>query len=86
MLLAKARDSGFETIVATPFGSIPVPLMLLRKLSQTRSPEDANSTELQPPALLNQSLRLVLGAERTLMKAGVSWPVGGSLIAGLRST
>jgi SAM-dependent methyltransferase len=85
-LLAKTRDSGFGTVFATSFVSIPVPLMLLRKLKRTRSSEGANSAEFRPSARVNQSLRLVLRAERSLVKAGISWPVGGSLIACLRST
>jgi SAM-dependent methyltransferase len=81
-LLAKARDSGLQTVFATSFVSIPVPLMLLRKIGK---PSGANSAELRPSMLVNLALRMILDAERTLMKAGFLWPVGGSLVAAFRT-
>jgi SAM-dependent methyltransferase len=87
-LSLKAASQGLATVFVTSFVSVPVPLMLLRKLGSRRKNGAANSlntSEFQVSAMVNGILRWVLAAERFAVKAGFSWPIGGSLVAGFRS-
>jgi SAM-dependent methyltransferase len=85
-LAAKAASVGFRTIFATSFVSLPVPLMLLRRLRKNEnSIKEAISTEFKISPLVNSVLRLVLAFERSLTKCGFSWSAGGSLILGFKS-
>jgi hypothetical protein len=44
-----------------------------------------NLSEFQLHPMVNSTLRSVLSLERAAIKAGASWPVGGSLFAGFRT-
>jgi SAM-dependent methyltransferase len=85
-LVSKAAAAGLKPFLISSYVSLPVPLMLLRK---RRSREKAgvkgiNPSEFKLPPLVNNTLRCVLSIERAAIKAGLSWPVGGSLFAGFR--
>jgi hypothetical protein len=86
-LISKAAAADLKPFLISSYVSFPVPLMLLRKW---RSRNDAgakglNLSEFKLPPLVNNTLRAVLAIERTAIKAGLSWPIGGSLFAGFRT-
>jgi SAM-dependent methyltransferase len=79
-LAQRVESAGFEILRATSFVSLLLPLMALsRKRRPGRDGFDSMS-EFRIPALANSCLKACLGVERLLIKAGVSWPVGGSLL------
>jgi SAM-dependent methyltransferase len=84
-LTAKAASVGLHTIFATSYVSLPVPLMLLRKIRYRKRAraEGPSLAELQVSPLINRGMKAVLGLERGLVDFGISWPVGGSLLMGL---
>ena len=79
--LLVARD--FEILLSTSFVSLLLPLMLAsRLLTRTRrseAPLDAMDA-LRHPRALNAVLERVMTTERWLIRAGVSFPAGGSLL------
>lgn len=84
-LVAKAAAAGLKPFLISSYVSLPVPLMLLRKGRGRRKEVGAkglNLSEFKLPPLVNSTLRGVLSVERAAIKAGLSWPVGGSLFAG----
>jgi SAM-dependent methyltransferase len=87
-LTAKADSVGLRTIFATSYVSLPVLLMLLRKIRYRKraQAEGPSLVEFQVSPLINRGMRAVLGLERGLVAVGISWPVGGSLFMGLRLT
>jgi SAM-dependent methyltransferase len=85
-LAIKAASIGLRTILATSFVSIPVPLMLLRRLrKQGSGRQEANSAEFKISPLINSCLRATLSIEREFVRHGFRWPIGGSLFMGLKS-
>jgi SAM-dependent methyltransferase len=81
-LRAKVAGAGLEVVRMTSFVSLLLPLMFLSRLTQ-RAPSAQYDplAELRIAAWLNGSLGAVLGVERALIRAGVSFPAGGSLLA-----
>ena len=79
-LLAKLADVGFERPWYTSFVTLPLPLMVMSRLRQ-RGPEgfDAGS-ELDLNRTTNGVLGWLMSIERRLIAAGLSLPVGGSLL------
>jgi SAM-dependent methyltransferase len=86
-LLSRAAAAGLRLFLISSYVSLPVPLMLLRKWrsSPNAAAKGLNLAEFQLPPMVNSTLRGVLSLERAAIKAGVSWPVGGSLFAGFRT-
>jgi 2-polyprenyl-3-methyl-5-hydroxy-6-metoxy-1,4-benzoquinol methylase len=85
-LAAKVASVGLRTILATSFVSLPMPLMLLRRLRKNESSaKEANFTEFKISPLINLFLRATLTLERGVVRCGASWPIGGSLFFGLKS-
>jgi len=85
-LFSKAAAAGLKPFLISSYVSLPVPLMLLRKWRSRKNAatKGLNLSEFKLPPLINSTLRAVLGIERAAIKAGLSWPVGGSLFAGFR--
>jgi SAM-dependent methyltransferase len=76
----RIRGAGFQVLRTTSFVSLLLPLMALsrwRDARKTRGPE-ASELVVSPP--VNALLTGVLSLERALIKAGVSFPAGGSLL------
>jgi SAM-dependent methyltransferase len=86
-LVLKAAAAGLKPFLISSYVSLPVPLMLLRKMRSRKEAgaKGLNLSEFKLPPLINSTLRGVLSVERTAIKAGISWPVGGSLFAGFRT-
>lgn len=78
-LRGKAIDVGFTVERQTSFVMALLPLMLASRLVQRLVKRHGVMAELQLPAVLDRPLRLVMAAERALIRSGLSLPVGGSL-------
>lgn len=79
-LRAKVERAGFHVERITSFISLLLPLMILSRMKR-KSGRDFDLWEefaISPP--LNAIFEGILTIERTLIKAGVSFPAGGSLL------
>lgn len=82
-LTAKLRDAGFAVELATSFVSLLLPAMIVARLAKKRA---AASAELRLPAVLNALFNLVMAIERTMIRSGIRFPFGGSLLVVGRRT
>jgi len=80
-LRAKLEAAGFATVRMTSFVSILLPLMYLSRWKKGRSQEFDPLDELKIGAATNAVLQKVLELELALIRTGVNFPVGGSLLA-----
>jgi SAM-dependent methyltransferase len=79
-LVHRVEFSGFEVLRATSFVSVLLPAMLLSRLRGRHLEALDPLAELRLPRFLNSCLRTSLDFERLLIRHGVSWPAGGSLL------
>ncbi|MGA7986601.1 MAG: class I SAM-dependent methyltransferase [Burkholderiales bacterium] len=80
-LLAKIAGAGFERPWTTSFVTLLLPTMAASRARQ-RLPEGFDpSRELRVGRVANRVLGAVMAAERRMIAAGLSLPVGGSLLA-----
>jgi SAM-dependent methyltransferase len=80
-LLTKLRACGFEIVHWTSFVSLLLPVLTLsRRRFRGKKAFDPLS-EYRAPPFVDSVLGWVLTAERTLIRCGLSLPVGGSLLA-----
>lgn len=79
-MLGRLRAAGFEIRRATSFVSLLLPALAMSRWLDARraSPFDCREFEVSPP--VNAALTKVLSIERALIRCGVSWPAGGSLL------
>jgi len=77
-LVAKLRDAGFEVLRATSFFAWALPLLLIRARFP-RSPYDP-AAELRIGRLANAACDAAARLERRLIRWGISFPLGGSLL------
>jgi SAM-dependent methyltransferase len=80
-LKAKVKRAGFRTLRATSFVSLLLPLMLIARLKRrpaNREFDPAAEFRLSAPA--NYLLERVMDVERAMIRLGVSFPAGGSLL------
>jgi SAM-dependent methyltransferase len=77
-LVTKVQQSGLQVSYASSFVSLLVPLMWLsrKRVSKRYDP----MREFKIPRWLNQSLESLMKFELLLLKAGMRFPVGGSLL------
>jgi 2-polyprenyl-3-methyl-5-hydroxy-6-metoxy-1,4-benzoquinol methylase len=80
-LAGRIEEAGFELLHMTSFVTLLLPLMALSRWRSRRASEGPCHAELRPPAAVNALLRQVLTIERQAIRAGISWPAGGSLLA-----
>ncbi len=82
-LVAKATSVGLKPVFTTSYVSLPVPLMLFRKIrSRLKKAGGAiDSSEFNVSPLANSALRRILTGERLAVRCGFSWPIGGSCVA-----
>ncbi len=80
-LKAKVERAGFETLRTTSFVSLLLPLMFISRLKRPSSNQafDA-SAEIRIGGSINSLLEQILDVERKIMRLGVSFPLGGSLL------
>lgn len=81
-LVEKTTRAGFEVVRATSFVSALLPVMVASRVAAklSRAPEEASAREYAPPRLVNLAFEAALAAERRVLRAGASLPVGGSLL------
>lgn len=86
-LREKVVRCGFEIVKITSFVSLLLPLLMVSRLAQRRAKQDYDPfAELRIPPWLNRPLEGVLGFERALIRAGVAFSFGGSLLLVARRT
>lgn len=79
-LQEKCRRAGFRVVVQTSFVCALLPLMLWRRLIAGQRANSNADAEFTLPRWQDRLLESVLNAERTLIAAGLSLPIGGSRI------
>jgi SAM-dependent methyltransferase len=80
-LIEKITKAGFRIKRATAFVSVPFPAMIAESLLNRKPKKDYNPLKtLRTPRLPGAMLSGVLTFERKMIKAGVSFPFGGSLL------
>ncbi|MEA5536126.1 class I SAM-dependent methyltransferase [Crocosphaera sp. XPORK-15E] len=80
-LKIKVEGAGFKVVKITSFVSLLLPLMLVSRLSQKRPNQNYSiMSELKISGWLNTTLENVLNLERIMIKFGISFPAGGSLL------
>jgi len=80
-LRQKLIRAGFEIIRMTSFVSLLLPLMLMSRLTHKPREDYDPLDELRLHPLPNRVFEWTLDVERLLIRAGLSWPMGGSLLA-----
>ena len=78
-LVRKVTQSGFTVNYVTSFVSLLVPLMWLSRLRASNANYNSMD-ELQIPNWLNRLLEMVMCFELKLLKIGIKFPFGGSLL------
>jgi SAM-dependent methyltransferase len=80
-LVEKVRRAGFEVKRMTSFTSLLLPVMVLSRFLQRRQGGDYDPmAEFRIPRLVDRALKGVLTVETALIRAGISFPAGGSLL------
>jgi SAM-dependent methyltransferase len=80
-LRQKVVEAGLEIVRMTSFVALLLPFMYLSRRAQRSPGADYDPlAELRIAPWLNRLLEGVLGAERALISAGLSFPAGGSLL------
>jgi SAM-dependent methyltransferase len=85
-LVQKVSGAGFVPIRATSFVSVLLPLLALSRRNAKEGERYDPDTEYRLPAAVDTVLERVLGAERALIRGGLSLPVGGSLLVVARAS
>lgn len=78
----KLHDTGLEVVRSTSFMSLLLPMMLIARMRSraTGAHEFDVMAELRQPRMIGAALEVVLGLERALIRHGISFPAGGSLL------
>ena len=79
-LVRKIKNAGFEIVETVSFVSLLLPLMLLSRLKMVSEKELDPMRELSLPKYLNRMFCWIMGFERVLIKVGLGFPAGGSLL------
>jgi SAM-dependent methyltransferase len=80
-LRARVVEAGFEIVKMTSFVTLLLPLMAVSRFTQQKIRAGYDPlAELRIAPWLNWTLEQALGLERLLIRAGISLPVGGSLL------
>jgi SAM-dependent methyltransferase len=84
-LKKKAENAGFEVLRVTSFVSLLLPLMFAMRAWQRAEPEFDPTTEFRISPAANMLLERIMDVERTWIRAGLSFPAGGSLLMAARA-
>jgi SAM-dependent methyltransferase len=79
-LLQRVKGAGFDVVRSTSFVSLLLPVMAVSRLRQRRQEGFDPLAEYPDSAFVDSALGWLLGAERALIKVGLSLPAGGSLL------
>jgi SAM-dependent methyltransferase len=81
-LRTKIQRAGFEVVRISSFVSLLLPLMAAQRLSKRKpDPNYSVHKELAIGGFANWSMEQLLTVERGLLRSGISFPAGGSLLA-----
>ena len=86
-LREKLERAGFHIELMTSFVSVLLPLMYATR-RRARVPEEEYdlTAEMRLHPFINDAMRAVMGVERGLIKAGLKFPLGGSLLVVARKS
>jgi SAM-dependent methyltransferase len=80
-LRTKVEEAGFRVQRMSSFVSLLLPAMMLSRLGRRKAAVEADPySEFRMSPGVNHVLEWVLGLERGMIRAGVSFPAGGSLL------
>lgn len=80
-LVGKVRRAGFDVMKVTSFVSLLLPILLLSRWKRNRPGGSFDPlAEFKIGPHTNRILEAILGFERALITAGISFPAGGSLL------
>ncbi|MBX3191372.1 MAG: methyltransferase domain-containing protein [Labilithrix sp.] len=80
-LVAKVQRAGFDVVRCSSFVTSLLPPMIVSRWMARREPkEHVADREFALPRALDAAFGAMLGAERAAIRAGLSLPVGGSLL------
>lgn len=79
-LRRKVEGAGFRVERITSFVALLLPFMVISRLTKKRAPASDLWEEFQISRPVNAIFEATLAIERALIKAGVSFPAGGSLL------
>lgn len=80
-LREKVLEAGFEIVKMTSFVSLLLPPMMLSRLAQRAPGRDYDPlAELRLAGWINALFEAALGIERGVIRAGMNFPAGGSLL------
>jgi SAM-dependent methyltransferase len=80
-LIGKAERAGFRILRTTSFVSLLLPLMAAsRRLRRPQNGRTVAESEFAPPRAASYILERTLDLERSLIRMGLSFPAGGSLL------
>jgi len=80
-LASKLRAAGFGVRRLTSFVSLLLPLMAISRARQRDLSTYEPQTEYRAPRVVDRAFETLLEADRSMIRAGVSLPMGGSLFA-----
>lgn len=77
----KVKQAGFDVLRITSFVTLLLPLLVLSRFKQRFDGKEFDpSSEFNISSLVNTTLEKLLDGERTVIRAGLSLPAGGSLL------
>lgn len=79
-LASKLEKAGFKIKFHTSFVSLLLPAMLISRMLLGNKPITTSTTGLESSRLLNLIFNLFMRIEFQLIRRGIIWPAGGSLI------
>lgn len=80
-LVRKVENAGFKVVTHTSFVSLLLPLMMVSRFRQKLFPTDYNViAELKVGGIAGAMLEAILALELALVRMGVSFPAGGSIL------
>jgi len=80
-LREKVLQTGFKVEFETSFVSLLLPAMIASRMTRRNAPANNDAiAELRLPTFLNRAFEGVMNAERQLIRIGMRFPLGGSLL------
>ncbi|MDD8025361.1 MAG: class I SAM-dependent methyltransferase [Acidobacteriota bacterium] len=80
----KVRAAGFDIEAVTGFVSLLLPALTAVRLWENRRPRTDTLACLAPPRLLDAAFAAAMAAERGLIRRGIRFPFGGSILLAAR--
>jgi len=81
-LVTKVREAGFEVVAVTSFVALLLPLLIASRLLGKSGADEVREFKIGRSA--NALLGVIMWIERLMIRAGLSFPAGGSLLLAAR--